>query len=428
MASPPSTDQDRVVRRETSSRSIPRERLAVATKTQRHYASPGAPHPVGWSGVPRDRRSPHFVTAGGQVHPLAATQYQGSDERTLVQTDSTLKPRIETVPPVSDDALRLFATSLVWDNLLPWGPELNGPDVDHILPRYHAVGVNFASLTVAVRDSTEKALSQIGQARAQIRERAGYLTLAFSTRDIQAAREAGRLAVGFNFQETLPFGTNLDTIQLFYDLGVRQALLAYNGRNFVGDGCAEPDDAGLSRFGRAAVSEMNRVGMLVDGSHSGYRTSMEAAEMSEAPFIYSHSNPFAICPHYRSIRDDQMKACAATGGVIGINGVGYFVGDNDASTEAIFRCLDYAVELVGSEHIGLGFDYIYDLDNIVAWREAAPLIWPAYEGRMMPKHNFAGPEQMVDLVQVMLAHGYPDDAIVGILGGNWERVARKVWK
>jgi membrane dipeptidase len=173
---------------------------------------------------------------------------------------------------------------------------------------------------------------------------------------------------------------------------------------------------------------MNRVGMLVDGSHSGYRTTMDAMEVCEAPFIFSHSNPFSVRPHYRSIKDDQIKACAATGGVIGINGVGYWVGDNDAPTEAIFRCLEHTVNLVGPDQVGLGFDYVYDLDQLIDWVRMAPLTWPPYEGEHMVKHNYAGPEQMVDLVQMMLDHGYPDDAIRGILGENWRRLCAKVWR
>lgn len=342
--------------------------------------------------------------------------------------DPILKPRVETIPPVSEKVLALFRDNLVWDDLLPWGNAMNGPDIDKILPRFHTAGVDFVSLTVDAGPGVEPTMLEIGRAKRQIRERSVYLACVKSIADIHQARAAGKLAVGFNLQETLPFGTNLDNVQLFYEVGVRQAVLAYNNRNFVGDGCAEPDDAGLSLFGRALVKEMNRVGMFVDGSHTGYRTSMEAMDICESPFVFSHSNPFAIRPHYRSIKDDQIKACAATGGVIGINGVGYWVGDVDASTAAIFRCLDYTVELVGAEHVGLGFDYVYDLENLIKWARANPLMWPPYQGEWMVKHNYAGPEQMVELVQLMLDHGYPDQSIVGILGRNFERLASQVWR
>ena len=262
----------------------------------------------------------------------------------------------------------------------------------------------------------------------QVRERSDYLVLAKTTEEIRAAAADGKLALGFNFQTTTPFRVDLDEVQRFYDLGVRQVLLAYNRRNFVGDGCAEPDDGGLSLFGRALIEEMNRVGVLIDGSHTGYRTTMEAMQLSSAPFVFTHSNPFAVRPHYRSIKDDQIKACAATGGVIGINGVGYWVGDLEASSEAVFRCLDYTVGLVGPEHVGLGFDFVHDIEGLWKWARGAPLLWPPYEGEWMPKHNYAGPEQIAELVQLMLEHGYPDDAIIGILGRNWARVCDEVWK
>jgi membrane dipeptidase len=342
--------------------------------------------------------------------------------------DPILKPRIEAVPPVSDDVLRLFKSTLVWDDCLTWVSSINAPQIDTLLPRFHAVGVNFISLTVNSGTRLETTVAEIARTTREIRERGSYLTLTRSTSEIRRAEAHGKLAVGFNFQETLPFGRDLDNVQLFYDLGVRQAVLAYNNRNFVGDGCAEPDNAGLSLYGRALVKEMNRVGMLIDGSHSGHRTTLEAMDLSDAPFVFSHSNPYAVRPHYRNIRDDQIKACAASGGIVGINGVGYWVGDNDASTEAIFRCLDYTVELVGAKHVGLGFDYIYDLDNLIAWVRANPTVWPPYQGEWMVKHNYAGPEQMIALVQLLVDHGYPTEAITGILGGNFERVANRTWK
>lgn len=342
-------------------------------------------------------------------------------------TDPVLQPRLEVMPNVSDETLRLFKDSLVWDNTMPWTTECNNAYLDEFLPRWHSAGVNYVSIS-ANAVAWQETVESVERCAAQVRERSDFLTLASSLDDIYAAKADGKLAIGFSFQETLPFDRDLDNVERFYQMGVRQALLAYNSRNHVGDGCAEPADSGLSLFGRAVVQEMNRVGMVVDGTHSGYRTTMEAMELSSAPFIFSHSNPAAVRPHYRNIRDDQIKACAATGGVIGINGVGYWLGDNDASTEAIFRCVDYTVELVGPEHVGLGFDYIYDLDRLITLIRGEPLAWPAYEGEWMVKHNYAGPEQMVELVDLMLGHDYSHDAIAQILGGNWARIAKEVWK
>ena len=116
-----------------------------------------------------------------------------------------------------------------------------------------------------------------------------------------------KLALTFNLQETNPLDGNLDMIDVYYELGVRHMLLAYNQKNRVGDGCAERTDSGLSRFGVRVIQEMNRVGMLVDGTHSGYKTTMEAMEVCSVPFIFSHCNAWQVVPHYRNIKDDQIK-------------------------------------------------------------------------------------------------------------------------
>ena len=348
--------------------------------------------------------------------------------------DPILKPRITEVPSVSDKTLSLFKDSLVWDNILPWVPwkggsyQANIDLIDELLPRFLHVGVNHISLTVGLIGDIDDTLRHMARVRREIDERADWLMLAQTVSCIRRAKHHNKLAVSFNFQDSLPFSNQLDMIQVYYDLGVRQVGLVYNQRNLVGDGCAEKNDGGLSNFGRAAIQEMHRVGMLVDGSHVGYRTSMQAMELGGGPFIFSHSNPYAVRPHYRNIKDDQIKACAAAGGVIGINGVGAFVGDMDAPTEAIFRCLDYTVELVGPEYVGIGFDYVHDLDLAINAPRMAPLAWPAYQGEELLRHNYAGPEQLVHLTQLMLDHGYSDSAIEGILGGNWACLCEQVWQ
>ena len=336
--------------------------------------------------------------------------------------DPILKPRIEQIPPVSPEALRIFGESLVWDAILPWARGSNADHIDAILPRYRQVGVDFVSLTVGLHPGIEETMRHLASVRQAIAERHAWLVLAATTEEVRRARAAGKLAVGFNFQDAGPLQNSLEMIGVYRALGVRQIGLAFNTRNLLGDGCAEPEDARLSRFGIAAVRAMNHAGILVDGSHAGRNTTLHAMEISDKPVIFSHSNPFAVRAHYRNVSDDQLIGCAATGGVIGINGVGFWVGDLDASTEAIFRCLDYTVEKVGPRHVGLGFDYIFDLQHLMGVLRGMPEVWPPYEGEEMVLHNYAGPEQMVELVQMMLDHGYAEQHIEMILGGNWQRV------
>jgi len=133
--------------------------------------------------------------------------------------------------------------------------------------------------------------------------------------EIDAARAAGKAAVSFDIEGMNALNGRADLVQTYYELGVRHMLFAYNRNNLAGAGCHD-EDVGLTDFGREVIDEMNRVGMVVDCSHSGYTTTMEAMQRSSAPVIFSHSNALALADHGRNIRDEQMRCCAAGGGVM----------------------------------------------------------------------------------------------------------------
>ncbi len=331
-------------------------------------------------------------------------------------SSSTGRSARESATDLHDDAL-------VWDMTLPFQPRY----ADFaLLDRYRASGADFVSLTVNdFANPLAGTLLHLASVRQGIRDRSETLTLAETVDDIEAAKAEGKLAVGFHFQETNPLEGSLGMIELYYQLGVRHMLLAYNQKNRVGDGCAEATDAALSRFGVSVVKEMNRVGMMVDGSHSGHRTTLHAMEVSSAPFVFSHANAHALHPHYRNIRDDQIKTCAETNGVIGINGCGCFLGDVEASTEAIFRHVDYMVNLVGPKHVGIALDYTLP-DPDWTWDKVDPDAWPPSEASIDARD--AGPEQLPELTHLMLDHGYGEEDVRDILGRNFLRVAREVWR
>ena len=324
---------------------------------------------------------------------------------------------------VREDVRALHDDALVWDMTLPFQPRY----ADFaLLDRYRASGADFVSLTVNdFANPLAGTLLHLASVRQGIHARSETLTLAETVDDIEAAKAEGKLAVGFHFQETNPLEGSLGMIELYYQLGVRHMLLAYNQKNRVGDGCAEATDAALSRFGVSVVREMNRVGMMVDGSHSGHRTTLHAMEVSSAPFVFSHANAHALHPHYRNIRDDQIKACAETNGVIGINGCGCFLGDTEASTEAIFRHVDYMVNLVGPKHVGIALDYTLP-DPDWTWDKVDPDAWPPSKASIDARD--AGPEQLPELTQMMFDHGYAEEDLRDILGRNFLRVAREVWR
>ncbi len=322
----------------------------------------------------------------------------------------------------------LFARSLVWDMTLPWLAEF----ADTVtLPRFAAAGIDFISLTVAGDAlGPAPALKQIGWVRDYVARQPDKFVLVRTVDDILGAKAAGKLALGMHFQGTNPLAGDVSLVETFYDLGVRHMLMAYQLKNLVADGCGERTDAGLSKFGIRMIAEMNRVGMLVDGSHTGHRSSMDAIEACAGPFIFSHSNAHAVFPHYRNIKDDQIKACAASGGVVGINGLGAFLPDDEftANAETMFRHVDHMVNLVGPAHVGIGLDYVKDVPNLIEWVKANADAWPPNNGKPYAGSAFAQPEDLARLCDVMCAHGYADDVVRGILGENFLRVCRQVWK
>ena len=231
----------------------------------------------------------------------------------------------QTSAGVSEQAAKLTQDTLVWDNLFPCSDGTRELQLQ-LLHRVKNCGYDFVTFTLGEDSSgIKETIKNIASARALVLSEPDNFMLVDTADDVTAAKQAGKLAISFHFQGTGPVESDLDMIEVYYSLGVRQMLLATNLRNMVGDGCKERTDCGLSRFGVLVIEEMNRVGMLVDGSHTGNRTTLDACEISKDPFIFSHSNPKAIFDHPRNITDEQIKASAATGGVIGINGVGCFL-------------------------------------------------------------------------------------------------------
>jgi membrane dipeptidase len=323
-----------------------------------------------------------------------------------------------TVRPMVAEILN---SSDVWDMTLPW--LLDQQDMS-TLARFKRAGYTYVSATTEDFPPTLEGVQQcIERFREAARAEADWLTIGSSLSEIDRGRREGKLVVGLNIQDTVQLGTDLSRVEALHAIGVRHMLLAYNVRNFVADGCAEPADAGLSIFGRQVVREMNRVGMVVDCSHTGRRSSLEAIEISERPTIFSHSGAHSVCAHIRNIRDEQIRACAARDGVIGVVGIGAFIGDAEARTESLFRHIDYIATLVGPRHVGIGTDYVKDMQGVWdAIRASKDTMWPDPSGTQLYEGGCFQPEQLAELVEMMLAHGYSVDVVKGILGANFKRV------
>lgn len=321
----------------------------------------------------------------------------------------------------------LLERALVWESAVGWTPECldEGPSM---LPRYHRAGFNFLSMTIGADwDRPEPTLRHFAQQRRYFENRSDLCRIVESVADIRAARRDGKLGIGFHLQGASPLGYDPALIDTWYRLGIRWMILCYNTRNPLGDGCHEPDNAGLSLLGRAFVAEANRVGMLLDISHAGVRTSLDIIALSEAPVIASHSSARAIKNHERNVTDEQIRALAARGGVVGINSIGAFLtDDNSSGVGAVMRHIDHIAQLVGPQHVGLGLDTVFYQPFMEKLYDSGPLM--AQRGYPRPPWADVKPESLPELVEALDRHGYDEPSILGILGENFLRVAAQTWR
>jgi membrane dipeptidase len=328
---------------------------------------------------------------------------------------------------MQDGAVNLAEGPLLWDMIVPLAPSV-GNDFA-LLDRYHAAGHHVVSLTVAGDDcGLGEAMHRLAGARRMIMDRSDRLAPMESVDDILAARAAGKLAVGLHLEGTECLERDPDMLDAFYALGIRHSILAFNMNNSAAGGCADLGDAGLTRLGRRFLARMREVGMLLDLSHTSARASLEAIDLIGAPVVFSHSNARSLHPHYRNLTDEQIRACAATGGLIGVSGSSAYIGPCEKLLEGLFRHIDYIVQLTGPEHVGLGTDYVADSEAVLRIFAERPDEWPADDGGDLRTISYVPPESIGALVTRMERAGYGAAAIASILGGNYLRIVGEVWR
>ncbi len=325
----------------------------------------------------------------------------------------------------------LAEKSIICDLALGFEPELEVASKWDLIPRYLNAGFNFLGLAIS-GDSTslETTMRYLARHRNRL-EQDDKIIMVNTVADIQLAKKLNKLAVCFWFQGTNALNNDINMVDIYYDLGVRYLLLTYNKRNAVGDGCAETHDGGLSDFGRLLIERMNKVGMLIDLSHASLKTSLDVMACSEDPVIFSHSNVFSVHPHPRNLKDQQIKVCAAKGGIIGINGANMLLGEKGATIEAMIEHIDAISQLVGSEYVSLGLDLVYFHSVLELFFEKTnPGVYSKeYLSNMDPQSwQSVQPESILQLIEGLQKRGYKNDAIQGILGENFLRVTKEVWR
>jgi len=327
---------------------------------------------------------------------------------------------------IDSRAAALLRSSIVWDNhgCMPLRAD------DSFLPqleRYRRAGVTVASLNVGFAKMPWTGhLEVLSHMRRWIACRPDEYRLIATADDADACKSEGKLGIVFDIEGMCPVQDNLSLVQTFYELGVRWMLVAYNSNNAAGGGCLG-EDTGLTTVGRRIIDEMERVGMVLCLSHTGARTAEEALEYARNPVIFSHSNPYGDTPQPRNVSDQLIRACARKGGVVGLSGIGPYLGASTGLVQCLLRQLRYVIDLVGPEHVGLGLDYVFDQAELGGFVAENPALFPpGLDGTAgLP---MVEPEAISRIAAGLIRDGLSDSQIRGVLGQNWLRIARQVWK
>ena len=232
-------------------------------------------------------------------------------------------------------------------------------------------------------------------------------------------------------------GEDISRIKLFRDLGVRIMQLTYNNRTLYGDGCLESSDAGLSLLGRRAIAEMNRVGIAIDLSHCGYRTTAEAIAASAKPVLLSHVGCNAVHKHPRNKNDSELRAMAEKGGVAGIYLMPFLDVHGPRNTDLVVRHIEHAIKVCGEDHVGIGSDLsIQPIEETPDYkREAAAFVNSRRQagggapGEDLPLYipELNHPRRIEALAVALAARGHSGPTIRKIVGGNFHRVLGSIW-
>lgn len=253
--------------------------------------------------------------------------------------------------------------------------------------------------------------------------------------DILRAKREGKVGIIFGCQGLASkIEDDVNLLRILHRLGLRIGQLTYNERNSIGCGCLEMPDSGLTQFGRLCIREMNHLGLLVDLSHAGPRTALDVIDLSEHPVVISHANVRKLTDSPRNVPDEVLKALAGKGGVVGITAYSPFCQLKPGVRPSIKEVIDhiaYVADLVGVDHVGIGTDFFEGESRVRIdglFRVRYPDVLRHYTLDTVYAEGFDGVACFPRLTEALVERGFSDDATLKILGGNFLRVFRQVWK
>ena len=334
-------------------------------------------------------------------------------------------------------ARQLHKESIVIDclNVSDW----NDPEV---FAGIHRGGVTATNATIACWENFEETIDTIAQWYLKFDKYADIIMPIKTVADIGKAKATGKSGIIFGFQNSSPIEDDLRRLRVLHELGVRIIQLTYNNMNFVGAGYTESADYGLSRFGRDFILECNRLGILVDLSHVGDRTVMDAIEVTTKPIAFTHVGPRALFHHYRNKTDEQLKALVAKGGVAGVNAECNFISAwKDATLVDYLETVDYMVNLIGIDHVGIGpdftlnqkpdwFRWLFTGRNTDGKMEYPKEFRKTADEEVLTTYypkKFVSAADFPNLTEALLDRGYSETDVKKIMGENFLRLFQEVW-
>jgi microsomal dipeptidase-like Zn-dependent dipeptidase len=292
-------------------------------------------------------------------------------------------------------------------------------------------GLTAVGVTIAYHERARETLERLAAWNWRLREHADLIRPVRRAADLDAARDEGRIGVLLGAQNCSPIDDDVGLVQVMADAGLKVMQLTYNNLSLIGAGCAELDDPGISRFGREVIAEMNRVGMVIDMSHSAERTTLEAIELSRRPVAVTHANPRFFKDTPRNKSDKVLAALGETGGMLGFSLYPpHLAHGADTTLEAFTEMVAHAAEIAGVEQLGIGSDMCRGWDGRTIdwmrngrWRHVpsaeraqfADMPWPTQPGW------FRTPADTPNLATGLRARGFSAAEVDGLMGDNWAR-------
>jgi membrane dipeptidase len=296
-------------------------------------------------------------------------------------------------------------------------------------------GVNGVQVTLGAMelalDEWEAVVADL--ARCYARARIGYMSVCTTAEELESSQRHGIVGLLLGLQDSLPIRKDLGRVETLCNAGVRVIQLTYNTRNLVGDGCTEREQGGLSRFGVELVRRLNELGVIIDVSHSGYGTTMDAISVSERPIAFTHIVCRDIYDHARGKTDEQLRALAESDGYAGIAAVPHFLRKGEQSVEDMMEHLEHAALIMGVDRVGIATDWgFWSTDfpaelHAPALEEFGRLGFRAEDELKMGEAlgEFVNWTDWPELTRGLVSRGFPDEEIKGFLGLNWLNYMRR---